>query len=722
MPNGLSIVVPCYNEEANILTLVTRLHAVSLRLGTDTEVVLVDDGSWDGTWNEIIQVSDKFQNFVTPVQNVKNLGMVPTWKKGISHATYNTICLIDADLQNPPEAIEALWLAYQTENCHIMQGTRSSIEWDPGARLTASRGLNFLLNLVFKDKAKDNKSGFVIAPKSILEETLNFKKQYKYGQSFIRVSARSKGYEVGEIETLFLPRHAGESFLSSSPALKVYLGVLSDIFKALGEFGRGQNHPLELAIAEQQHSLPSYEGYKGFRKLRLNLYFATMPLHAWIIRPRVKHVYEYLSRTQWLASSELRDLQSARLQRILWHAYVNVPYYRRMFSELGITPRDIKSIDDLSKLKMLSKQDVSENLYFDLFSDKHDKKKMHKIATSGSTGHPFVTYADQTQLEIRFASTLRSAEWTGWRVGDKQARLWHQTLGMNRTQVFKEHFDAFLLRRTFIPAFELTAEGLKQLADKLNKIKPVLIDGYAESLNFLATYLTQGGKLAFSPKGVMSSAQMLTEQTRDQIEAGLQSKVFDKYGAREFSGIAYQCDASEDHHVLDESYVVEIIKEGRNALPGELGEVVITDLNNFSVPLIRYRIGDLAIAADNSIPCECGRGLSRIGKIEGRTQALIHCSNGRWIPGTFFAHFFKEYDYLVQFFQIVQKTKGEFTIKCVKGSQWSELGWEKLIADLREYVGDTQINTEYVIEIPLLKTGKRTPVVSEVKLDFQQLS
>lgn len=722
MKTGLSVVVPCYNEEANVPTLVKRLKSVSEKLGTPCEVVLVDDGSSDNTWEVIQNISEEYGVFVVPRQNPQNLGMVAAWKLGISESNFNSIALMDADLQNPPEALEALWLAFKTENCHIMQGTRSSIEWDPGARLTASRGLNFLLNLIFKDDAKDNKSGFVIAPKSILEECLDFKKSYKYGQSFIRVSARSRGYEVGEIETLFLPRHAGESFLSSSPALKVYLGVLSDIFKAVGEFGRGQKHPLELAISEQQKNLKPYVGYRGLRKFRLNLYFATMPLHAWIIRPRVKYLYEYLSRTQWLSSAELKQLQLARLQRLLWHAYVHVPYYRKMFVEANLTPRDIRGLGDLEKLKMLSKQDVSENLYFDLFSEKHDKRKMHKIATSGSTGHPFVTYADQTQLEIRFASTIRSAEWTGWRVGDKQARLWHQTLGMNRVQVFKEHFDAFLLRRTFIPAFELTAEGLDQLAIKLNKIKPVLIDGYAESLNFLATYLTQGGKLEFSPKGVMSSAQMLTEQTRTQIESGLQSKVFDKYGAREFSGIAYQCDSSEDHHVLDESYIVEVIKEGRPAEPGELGEVVITDLNNFSVPLIRYRIGDLAVAADNTVPCECGRGLSRIGKIEGRTQALIHCANGRWIPGTFFAHFFKEYDYLVQFFQIVQLQQGEFTIKCVKGSQWSASGWQALVDNLREYVGETLIQTEYVDEIPLLKTGKRTPVVSEVKLDFQKLS
>jgi phenylacetate-CoA ligase len=556
--NKLSVVVPCFNEEPNVEALVTRIHQTLSKMGLVFEVVLVDDGSSDNTWAEIGRMTAEFPTVVTGIQNEGNQGILSSWMSGITAARSGVVCLMDADLQNPPEALEAMWEAFNSTQCHMMQGSRSSIEWDAGARYTASRGLNWLLNIAFKDDAVDNKSGFVMAPREILLECLSFRKKYRYGHTFIRISARAKGYQVSEIETLFLPRHAGESFLSSSPALKVYLAVLADIFRALGEFGRGKSHPIELAIADEAPGLAPYVGYRGSRKLRLDVYFATMRLHAWFIRPKTKYLYQYLTRTQWLSSEELRRLQIGRLQRLLWHSYVHVPFYRKTFARVGLTPRDIKSIEDLAKLPFLSKSDVGENLYFDMFSDTHNKKDMHKIATSGSTGQPFVTYADRLQLEMRFASTLRSAEWTGWQVGDKQVRLWHQTLGMNRVQVFKEKFDAILLRRTFIPAFELTAEGLQGLATQLNKIKPRLIDGYAESLNFLSTFLNRGGKLEFSPRGVMSSAQMLTKQTRAEIEGGLGSRVYDKYGAREFSGIAYQCDFGEDHHVVDESYIVEL--------------------------------------------------------------------------------------------------------------------------------------------------------------------
>jgi phenylacetate-CoA ligase len=374
-----------------------------------------------------------------------------------------------------------------------------------------------------------------------------------------------------------------------------------------------------------------------------------------------------------------------------------------------------------SIIPMLSKIDVMNNLYMDLFSVDHNKKDMHKIATSGSTGQPFVTYADRKQLEVRFATTLRSLEWTGWRFGDRQLRLWHQKLGMSWGQVFKERFDAVLLRRKFIPAFELTEESLGKLSLTLNRFKPKLIDGYAESLNFLSIYLKNGGHLSFKPKGVMSSAQMLTSHTRNEIEKSLDTKVFDKYGAREFSGIAYQCEFSQDHHVMDESYIVEILVQGRPAKPGETGEVVITDLNNYSVPLIRYRIGDLAMAVDNNIPCECGRGLSRIGEIQGRTQALIYCANGRWLPGTFFAHFFKDYDNIISLFQVVQEEKNGFILRIVKGNHWNSSDWDELIDHLRKYVGETLIKVDFVQSIPLLKTGKRTPVISYLKNDFQNI-
>ena len=180
----------------------------------------------------------------------------------------------------------------------------------------------------------------------------------------------------------------------------------------------------------------------------------------------------------------------------------------------------------------------------------------------------------------------------------------------------------------------------------------------------------------------MSSAQTLPDSVREQIERP-RARVFDKYGSREFSGIAYQCEAGQRHHVMDESYVVELLVDGGRPSRARSARWSITDLNNFSVPLIRYRIGDLAIAVDQGEPCPCGRTLSRIGEIQGRTQAIVHCANGTWLPGTFFAHFFKEYDHVVRFFQVVQEERGAFALRIVKGDQFTDAGFDELMAALR---------------------------------------
>src|SRR5258707_764531 len=126
-----------------------------------------------------------------------------------------------------------------------------------------------------------------------------------------------------------------------------------------------------------------------------------------------------------------------------------------------------------------------------------------------------------------------------------------------------------------------------------------------------------------------SSSQTLPASSRAVMEDAFGCKVFDKYGAREFSGIAYECEAHEGHHVVAEGYIVETLRDGQPAKPGEVGEIVITDLNNYCMPFIRYRIGDLAEVLPEAT-CRCGRGAPRLGAIEGRVQSIIQGTDGRY--------------------------------------------------------------------------------------------
>jgi len=447
-----------------------------------------------------------------------------------------------------------------------------------------------------------------------------------------------------------------------------------------------------------------------------------MPLHAWTITGRgTRSKYDFLKASDLWPSERLVSNQVTRLQKLLEYCFESVPYYQKIAADLGCHFSDFKSLEDLASIPLLTKDAVSTNLNTDLRPTRRSTEPEITIVTSGSTGTPFTLYANQNQLEWRFAATLRALEWTGWRFGDKQTRLWHQTIGMSKAQVRKERLDALLLRRQFIPAFELEATTLNEQVKRIEKHNPVLIDGYAESLNYLAQYLHQEPSSRLNPKAVMSSAQALPDSVRDVLQRHFGCQVYDKYGSREFSGIAYEKGDGNGHYVLDETYIVELLCDGRPARPGEIGEIIVTDLFNTATPLIRYRIGDLAVALPEGDSRQMASAHSRIGRIEGRTTALVHCDNGVWLPGTFFAHFFKEYARHVKHFQVVQEHRGAFDVKIVKTEDCSADDIALMEQNLRQYVGNTVMNFILVDRIPLVRTGKMTPVVSNIRVDFQGL-
>lgn len=446
-------------------------------------------------------------------------------------------------------------------------------------------------------------------------------------------------------------------------------------------------------------------------------YFATMPLHAWKIRGSgVRMAYKELIQSDRASKDELVSLQNQRTKSLVAFVYREVPYYRKIMVSQGLVPSDFQTASDLALLPVLEKKDVRLHLNGALRPQSLNPNDAYLIKTSGSTGEPFKLYANREQLEFRAASTLRGLHWAKWGFGDRQMRLWHQTIGMSRSQVIRERLDAWMLNRVFVPAFELDNRLLEQMMSRIDSFRPKLLDGYAESLNFIAYAISQGLKLKHKPTSIMTSAQILPIQTRRLLEQELGSEVYDKYGSREFSGIAYECDSHNGHHVVDECYHVEVVRGSRKAMPGEVGEVLVTDFLNRATPLIRYKIGDLAVAGELD-DCTCGRGHTRLGDIQGRTQAIVRCSNGRWLPGTFFAHFFKEFDSEIRHYQIVQSEHGSIVIRIVPATSSVTMTLPHIVNQLREFIGDTKVVTEVVDEIPLLATGKRSPVVSTISPD-----
>jgi phenylacetate-CoA ligase len=717
----LSVVVPCYNEAKNLPELVERLGRVFDRKDIAGEVVLVDDGSADDTAG-VIRALAAADPRVIGVFHERNRGIAEAWTSGVRRAAGEYVCFIDADLQNLPEDVWRLYREIRLSHADLVQGYRSSVGRLRDSRFVLSKGLNVLLNTLFGMSARDNKSGFVIGLRETMADVLHHRYAYRYFQTFITVAARAKGYTVREVETLFESRLLGQSFMSRFP-LRVVGLALWDLAKGFVEFRLLQKQENLLADFLRTHPPARADPpLRGWRRTLFRVFLATMPLHKWMITRRAGLYYQELKKSQWLSPAQMRELQERKLRRLVHHAYHHVGYYREVMEERGLKPADITTLEDLGKLPLLDKDQVRESLYFDLLSDNHDKRRILKVTTSGSTGEPFVCYADQHQLEIRWAATLRSLEWTGWRFGDRQARLWHQTIGMSWHQVLRERVDAWLSRRIFIPAFEMSERDVDRAVQRLRRHQPALIDGYAECFNFLAEYTRSHPALGISPRGIISSAQVLPEESRASIEEAFRTRVFDKYGSREFSGIAYECEAHEGHHVVGESYLVEILTDGRPAPPGELGEVVVTDLNNLCMPFIRYRIGDLAVAVDPALPCPCGRSLPRLGRIEGRVQSMIVGADGHVVPGSLFPHLFKDYDFVMRQFQVLQEAPGSVRLKVVKAPRFDQSVFAEALAILRRYLGEgTRIDVEFVDHIPMVRTGKRQVSVSKVKIDFQEM-
>lgn len=227
----ISVVIPCLNEAENVGPLFARISAVVSDMSEKWETVFIDDGSSDDTYGKICQLERRYPSNVRVIRHSANLGIVPSWKSGVRLAVGRQICLIDADLQNPPEEIGKLWKHQISHHCDLVQGARIPTVRNSWIRTLNSRLLAFLLNVVYGAELRDPKSGFILAKREVLLKVLDLPTATKFPQTFVGVSGRIRGFHICEVRTNFNVRLNGQSFLKGKQ-FKTSLASLADLWNA----------------------------------------------------------------------------------------------------------------------------------------------------------------------------------------------------------------------------------------------------------------------------------------------------------------------------------------------------------------------------------------------------------------------------------------------------------------------------------------------------------
>ncbi len=366
-------------------------------------------------------------------------------------------------------------------------------------------------------------------------------------------------------------------------------------------------------------------------------------------RPGLRDALEQFTRSQVLPPDELAEMAWQKLVRIVSHAYENVPYYRRRYSEAGFHPGQLKEPSDVVRVPIISREDLRENLS-DMVADGVDAGRLHLRTTAGSTGMPVRSYHDPKIDVLIEAMQARVLGWWGICPWTDSASVYRRPTGKKEGGGRRRHGRGGLrgawraLRKLSImrlcrPSWFLLDAGnmdppsMEEFIRKIRQTRPGFIMGYVGAMDVLASHMAKRGHSAGLPTdAVWVTAAALTQSQRLHMESVFGCPVYDQYGCSEAYWLAAECTAQAGLHVMSDCRHVEVLDdEGRPAPPGVPGRVVITDLEDYSAPIIRYENGDVATRKEGT--CPCGLTLPLMGSIEGRITENIVLKDGTVIIG-----------------------------------------------------------------------------------------
>lgn len=403
-------------------------------------------------------------------------------------------------------------------------------------------------------------------------------------------------------------------------------------------------------------------------------------------------------KSQWLSSDRIAELQFEKLSALLRFVWEHNSFYRTRLDDAGVHPDNVKSLTDLARLPILTKDDIREHRS-EMISDGYAVKNLLWKRTGGSTGVPLQLYWDDEANSFKDALTFRHDSWAGFWPGRKRAALWGDT---DKEYSFKEKLINLLCTRTIaLDTLKMDDAYILKFIDRMKEYDAHLLFGHGHSIYFFTRFLADHNITDLDVKGIISTAEALPPEERKVVEEVFGNVVFDRYGCEEVSIIASECEAHDGMHIAAEGIYVEVL-DGDETTPGRL---VITDLTNRAMPLIRYEVGDLATTSTGV--CSCGRGLPRLGGIMGRTSDILYTPDGRMISGvsvldTFTIHIpgFKQV-------QIVQEKLDQLVFKIVRAEDFTDASLEGLAKAVAGCFGqEMKHRVEFVDSISMTARGK----------------
>lgn len=424
--------------------------------------------------------------------------------------------------------------------------------------------------------------------------------------------------------------------------------------------------------------------------------------HEWLVGRHTLDCARELEATQWLAPAALRTLQQQKLIALLNHARKRVPYYRNV-----MIPNHVDLHADWSRIPLLAKADITL-AGNDLCSG--DARGLRPSCTGGSTGEPLTFYLDRRRQAYDQAARIRSHRWFGVELGDCEVLLWGSPIERNSGNRLRSVRDR-LFNQHLLDAFRMSPERMDQYLDRWDRLRPVALFGYPSSIALFARHAQDRRRTPDLRRlrAVFVTGEVCYPQDRADIESVFQAPVADGYGSREAGFIAHQCPKGS-MHITAENVFVEIIRDGAVLPPGETGEIVITHLDAYGMPFIRYRTGDQGRLLSGR--CACGRGLPLMDVVQGRSTDFLTLPDGTIKHALSIIYPLRETPGLRQF-RVTQQPDYAVTVEVVAERSVTT---ETLLGRVRPVLGgDVPIGIRFVQSLDEAPSGKFRYVISHVR-------